>query len=518
MDSGFATEAAYANGKVTLVVRRALVKSVKSALEGQGKYDKRQKIRPAPQTGQGGDTEYAFFVPTTKPLAIFWPRWCAMGPEAAFAELLQEFNLTAHAADIELVGNPMEHKPSWSAVDSGVDRSCQQPMPLGHKNLLARTIGEWSATLPEEILSLVDRSEHGELVCTPTYMIYQPMLLLPPNFFSTWPSIFLNAAFPKHAPALYSLLCRTFHVTHVALNAPISPVLPLRDAIATCTEHGTTHSNISRSPTNFTPLYGSFGPLLPLCHHPTTSDFNQAFWCSARQNSILQTWAPRYTMFSRGNITEKARVLNLSSLTEGRLGCPPAETCAVDLYAGIGYFAFSYAKAGVGNVLCWEINPWSAEGLRRGVRGNGWNVTTIGKGDEAKEGEIKKTRMIMFQENNEHAVERVAAIRCWIPPVRHVNCGLLPDCRGSWKTALQVLDPLQGGWIHAHENIAKKDIGTRTQKIVSIFDDIIRDLYGPVPGMKPDVSCEHVEQVKSYAPSVMHCVLDIAIAPIKTSV
>ena len=40
-----------------------------------------------------------------------------------------------------------------------------------------------------------------------------------------------------------------------------------------------------------------------------------------------------------------------------------------DLYAGIGYFAFSYAKAGVGKVLCWEINPWSVDGLRRGAGG-----------------------------------------------------------------------------------------------------------------------------------------------------
>src|SRR5690606_6675835 len=49
---------------------------------------------------------------------------------------------------------------------------------------------------------------------------------------------------------------------------------------------------------------------------------------------------------------------------------------AVDLYAGIGYFAFSYARLGL-RVLCWEVNPWSVEGLRRGAEANGFGVRVM---------------------------------------------------------------------------------------------------------------------------------------------
>ena len=65
-----------------------------------------------------------------------------------------------------------------------------------------------------------------------------------------------------------------------------------------------------------------------------------------------------------------------------------------------------------------------------------------------------------------------------------------------------------GGWIHAHENIAKKDIESRTAEIVGIFQGFAWKRF------EAKVECEHVESVKSYAPGVMHCVLDIAITPL----
>ena len=67
--------------------------------------------------------------------------------------------------------------------------------------------------------------------------------------------------------------------------------------------------------------------------------------------SNKQTWAPKHTMFSRGNIKEKARVLNLAKQPTAGLEPglentdPEARTMAVDLYAGIGYFTFSYAAS-----------------------------------------------------------------------------------------------------------------------------------------------------------------------------
>ncbi|KAK6858721.1 S-adenosyl-L-methionine-dependent methyltransferase [Apiospora arundinis] len=83
-------------------------------------------------------------------------------------------------------------------------------------------------------------------------------------------------------------------------------------------------------------------------------------------------------MFRRGNIKEKARVLSFHEPTDPSLhhrAMSLGELCnkwAVDMYAGIGYFVFSYAELGM-RVLCWELNPWSVEGLRRGALANGWS-------------------------------------------------------------------------------------------------------------------------------------------------
>src|SRR5690606_18256943 len=114
---------------------------------------------------------------------------------------------------------------------------------------------------------------------------------------------------------------------------------------------------------------------------PRQEDLENAFWVSTKQNGIFQTWAPRYTMFSRGNITEKARILDFhrgdAGLERRKKSLAALKGLwAVDLYAGIGYFVFSYAKRGM-RVLCWEINPWSVEGLRRGALRNGWKVKLV---------------------------------------------------------------------------------------------------------------------------------------------
>jgi tRNA wybutosine-synthesizing protein 2 len=127
-----------------------------------------------------------------------------------------------------------------------------------------------------------------------------------------------------------------------------------------------------------------------------------ALWVATRQNGIAQVWAPRWTMFSRGNVKEKGRLLAFHD-DGGQQDAPPlgedgveaqrrrrrraavaaalppqtrGEAWAVDLYAGIGYFAFSYARLGM-RVLCWELNAWSVEGLRRGARANGWGVRVV---------------------------------------------------------------------------------------------------------------------------------------------
>ncbi|KAJ4515618.1 S-adenosylmethionine-dependent methyltransferase [Exophiala dermatitidis] len=183
--------------------------------------------------------------------------------------------------------------------------------------------------------------------------------------------------------------------------------------------------NVIRSPSGLVPVYGDWGPMLgpatslQSCNsdrtrmtnqsNPTRRDFDEAFWTSVSQHrGITQCWAPLYTMFSRGNVSEKARILGLDTspstaestpatksasqsqiqchfpgLTSAELGQPLSTIDVMDFYVGIGYFAFCYLARGVRRVWGWDINPWSIEGLRRGCEKNGWSCLVVQVDDDS---------------------------------------------------------------------------------------------------------------------------------------
>jgi len=496
-----------------LVVPKLLAKRTKDALEAHGRLDKNNKIKAFSVLSRYESIDGV--LENVQEGAVLLPLTRKCEDDRHGSELLSKFidflGMGEHIANICLV---------------------RMLLPAGAQgnhhgmNPLASTIARWIHQTTQ--WSGADRStcSTSKLLASYnwSYMVYQPLLLLASSSLSKLSSVLAIVDLPDGFSSLYALLCESFKITHIALNAPVPGNIPAKPTTADLynqeeyqqlREDECDHSlNILRSPTGLTPLYGDFGPNLAPDHTPTADDFSSGFWCTAQQNGIFQTWAPCYTMFSRGNVSEKARLLTIRSLTEDHLKVEPFETSAVDLYAGIGYFSFSYAKAGVGKVLCWEINPWSVEGLRRGAHKNKWAVRTV-KHDEAYDGPAgDHERFLIFEESNKHAASRINNVRRTIPPVMHVNCGFLPSSEDSWEVAVQVLDQNVGGWVHVHENIAKKDIETRKDDIVRIFTDLMEKHSGPRPGNRWQVHCEHLEQVKSYAPMVIHCVLDIAITPL----
>ncbi|KAK4494402.1 hypothetical protein PRZ48_014700 [Zasmidium cellare] len=329
-----------------------------------------------------------------------------------------------------------------------------------------------------------------------SYTIYGTMLLLPPTALSgpEWNQIQANLDNGSLELArLYEEICAHLKVTHIALSKPI----PLH------LESSEEEENILRSPTNFTPLYGDFGPSTA-SSPPTPADFEKAYWVTAKQNGIYQTWSPRWTMFSRGNISEKARLLALPSVLQA---VEEGDCTAADLYVGIGYFAFSYRKAGVKCVLGWDLNPWSCEGLRRGAGRNGWGVRVVGEGEEV--GALEE--LMVFNESNVHAPRRVGVLRekGAVPPVRHVNCGMLPSSRESLELASSVLEGSVVGWVHVHENFLVEEIETKAEQTRMEFESILKAKRGGE--VKTEV--EYINRLKSYAPGVMHCVIDIIVHP-----
>ncbi|KAI4916280.1 uncharacterized protein J4E92_009197 [Alternaria infectoria] len=351
------------------------------------------------------------------------------------------------------------------------------------------------------------------------YSVYKPMLLLPHNALSSSPWRTLITTYPADSDKMKQVwrdMATSVGATHVAINAPI----PISTSSTSASPSTTTsEENILRSPSNITPLYGNFGPTPTpqTITSPSATDFADALWVTARQNGIWQTWAPLYTMFSRGNVNEKARILNLPSVNDLDVA-----STAVDLYAGIGYFAFSYKKSGdrrntgIKQVACWEINPWSIEGLRRGAEMNGWTCRVLKGADIARLREspavddsyFHQADLLVFQTSNESAEQDYALLPSPKPPVRHVNLGLLPSSKLSWGVAVAMLEKQLGGWIHVHENVGVNDVETRRKVVEEEFLSLV-DKRDAETRRKAVV--EHVEKVKMYAPGVVHCVFDVVI-------
>ncbi|KAH6885804.1 S-adenosyl-L-methionine-dependent methyltransferase [Thelonectria olida] len=336
------------------------------------------------------------------------------------------------------------------------------------------------------------------------FTIYEPMALLPSGSFTAdiWIATLRNADQDSSAQ-LWSLILKELStqakepLTHLAANEGI----PLR-------KDGAEDENVLRSPSGLRILHGDFGQASVAAEGPTANDFDKALWVSTKQNGIFQTWAPRWTMFSRGNIKEKARLLDMGKRTLGKLetglsGGP----WAVDLYAGIGYFVFSYARLGM-RVLCWEINPWSVEGLRRGAKANKWTVKVVqGEGLLLPVADILAggEQIVVFLESNQEALGRIQSLQDQgiARDIQHINCGFLPTSEPVWKNTLEMCAPSSEAWLHLHENVGVHDTETRR-------DEIQRGFEGWIDGVQVRTAkVEHIELVKTFAPGVWHCVFDV---------
>ncbi|KAI5860347.1 S-adenosyl-L-methionine-dependent methyltransferase [Durotheca rogersii] len=297
-------------------------------------------------------------------------------------------------------------------------------------------------------------------------------------------------------------------LTHLAVNEGIPSRVGRAVAVDGEAEEG--EENVLRSPAGLRILYGDFGPATAGgAAGPGPDDFARALWVSTRQNGVAQTWAPRWTMFSRGNVKEKARLLGFHG-DGGSSGGPRRGAWAVDLYAGIGYFAFSYARLGL-RVLCWELNPWSVEGLRRGARANGWAVRVVRASSPPPPSLLDgDERIVVFLEDNRRAARRIAELATGLD-VLHVNCGLLPTSEASWADAWEVAarGPGPEAWLHLHENVGAADVEARRGQIEVYFSELARTGRGDWTAR-----VQHTELVKTFAPGVWHCVFDLHMARI----
>ncbi|KAL3229140.1 tRNA wybutosine-synthesizing protein 2 [Nakaseomyces bracarensis] len=314
------------------------------------------------------------------------------------------------------------------------------------------------------------------------YTVFTPLLL----FNYSKEKSFLHGPWSKlsqevrtqYFAELIDTLFRSQRITHVATNMPII------------------ESDIMRRPFNLVPLYGEKFRTMEqdrdndsLWDSPTTEDFLNALWCHVTQNGIEQSWAPLFTMFSRGNIKEKKRILDSFQDIEGN--------DVIDMYSGIGYFTLSYLKRGARNVFAFELNPWSTEGLRRGLVAN----------------KFSKNRCHIYNESNEMCLARLRQfIGLEDSPtlrIRHINLGLLPSSTASWPLALQCCEyqrSLLPDWekttLHIHENVH-----------IDLLDskEFIHSTVHTLNKLNPSFhySPTHLEKIKTFAPDIWHICLDV---------
>lgn len=375
-------------------------------------------------------------------------------------------------------------------------------------NPIEVAIKQWAETLPQDLLESIQTTVNELLLTAPgRWVAYPPMVLLPSGSFrdKSWRLIRYHSYDAWHLDLLWNLVLEQIgqregkgRFTHLAINEPI----PLKKDTGAPGDAGEAE-NILRTPSGLITLYGDFGPALDPYNPPSLKDLDEAFWASTKQNGIIQYWAPRYTMFSRGNVTEKQRLLDFHAPEAGIKTRPKSreelkKEMAVDLYAGIGYFVFSYVKMGFGKVLGWELNPWSVEGLRRGALANGWSVKIVRASDPL---EIEDEDITIMLEDNRKATGRIASLNHQ-GPICHVNCGLLPSSEPSWEMALGILT--RSGWLHLHDNVGVKDIVSRKESV----EDVLRKRLKEEKDDR-ELHVEHTETVKSFAPGVFHMVFDV---------
>ncbi|PHT48934.1 tRNA wybutosine-synthesizing protein 2/3/4 [Capsicum baccatum] len=192
-------------------------------------------------------------------------------------------------------------------------------------------------------------------------------------------------------------------------------------------------------------------------------------WVNHRENGILYSFDATKCMFSWGNISEKLRM--------GHFDCK--DEVIVDLFAGIGYFVLPFlVRAKAKLVYACEWNPHAVEALRRNLEAN-----------------LVADHCVLLEGDNRITAPKGVADR--------VCLGFIPTSEGSWVTAVRALRD-EGGILHIHGNVKDSEENVWTNCVSRSIQEIARS-----EGHDWDVTVEHIERVKWYAPHIRHLVADV---------
>ena len=199
-------------------------------------------------------------------------------------------------------------------------------------------------------------------------------------------------------------------------------------------------------------------------------------WVTVTEQGIRQSFDMTRVMFSRGNISEKIRFGKLVKTGD----------VVLDMYAGIGYYTLPALIHGrASHVYACEWNKDAANALRYNIEDNRVaDFVTVLEGD---------CRVLAKKHNLVGICNRV-------------SLGLLPSSEGGWRTAVLALNLDYGGWLHVHGNVPEQEVKQWSAWVCKRLDLLVKASNRPRNWV---VIVEHVERVKSFAPTVSHYVADV---------
>lgn len=199
-------------------------------------------------------------------------------------------------------------------------------------------------------------------------------------------------------------------------------------------------------------------------------------WVCHKEGRVNYNLDVTKCMFSSGNCSERIRM--------GKL--PSSGQVIVDLFCGIGYFTLSFLiNGGASKVYACDWNPNAIIALRKNLSAN----------------HVSSERCEVLEGDCRIVAPKGVADR--------VSLGLIPSSRIGWEAAVASLKPSSGGWLHVHYNVRDSEVDAWSKEAARKLEKIAH-------GMGRDgwrARVEHVERVKSYAPHILHIVVDMFLGP-----
>eukprot|EP00980_Cylindrotheca_fusiformis_P022372 scaffold9262_cov107-Cylindrotheca_fusiformis.AAC.1 len=164
---------------------------------------------------------------------------------------------------------------------------------------------------------------------------------------------------------------------------------------------------------------------------------------------------------------------------------------------GIGYYTLPAILHGnASHVYACEWNEYAIHALRYNIQDNRIDKdrVTVLVGDSR----ISVQQQII--DHNHGGVDRV-------------SLGLLPSSEGGWRTAVRAIKDTGGSWLHIHANVPIKEVDQWTLwTCFQLLQLVQEEKKKKKTKSNWIVVCNHVEKVKSFAPTVAHYVADVYIA------